>query len=69
MHVSHKLLSTGYHHVRATGYAHLYAQWPIGTLCDTFSVSAGEFPPSLETIDLFVEAANRAAEQHTEPQS
>lgn len=28
--LEYKLLSTGYHYVRAARFAHLFAQWPIG---------------------------------------
>lgn len=62
MNVTHKILSTGYHYVRATGYAHLFAQWPRGTRCDYAAVSASDIPPSDETIREFIEAAQRAAD-------
>lgn len=62
MEVKHKLLD-GHHYVRAVGYAHLFAQWPCGTRCDHSSVSAGEMPPSVATVERFIDAAQRAADQ------
>ena len=62
MEVKHKLTDTGYHYVRAVGYWHLFAQWPIGTQCDHSSVSAGEMPPDDTTINRFIEAAQSAAD-------
>lgn len=61
--VTYKLLSTGYHYVRAVGYAHLFAQWPVGTLCDHSAVSSGEFVLSPETISNFIKAAQSAADK------
>lgn len=67
MQVKHYVLTTGYHHVRAVGYAHLFAQWPVGTRCDHSSISAGEMPPiDSALVDYFIELANRAADQSEE---
>lgn len=66
MEVRYKLTDTGYHYARAVGYAHLFAQWPRGTQCDHSSVSAGEIPPSPETIDRFIAAAQSAADNSGE---
>lgn len=67
MKVEYKRLPSGYHYARAVGFAHLFAQWPPGTQCDTLSVSAGEMPMSLETVDTFIEAAQRAADSAPVP--
>lgn len=61
MQVTHTLLDTGYHHVRAVGYAHLFAQWPVGVPVSTSDVSYGEFWPGADTIFRFCEAAQTAA--------
>jgi hypothetical protein len=61
MQVEHKVLSTGYHHVRAIGYAHLYAQWPMGTRLTFDAISTGEGFVRDETLAEFIEQAERAA--------
>lgn len=65
MQVTYKRLDTGYHHVRAVGFAHLFAQWPIGSPVTSLDVSYGECHPGADTIREFCEAAQRAADtQH-----
>lgn len=62
MNVTHKILSTGYHHVRAVGYAHLFAQWPVGTRLSLADISDGEMPVSVATLNEFASAAKMAAD-------
>lgn len=66
MQVTHKILDTGYHHVRAVGYAHLFAQWPRGCPVTSFDVSHGEFHPGADVLREFCEAAQRAADEATQ---
>lgn len=65
MEVTHNILDTGYHHVRAVGYAHLYAQWPKGSPVTCFDVSYGECHPGPDVITNFCNAAQRAADQQS----
>lgn len=61
MNVSHKIIDSGYHYVKALDYAHLFAQWPVGTELTIEQVSQGEFKKSDETISNFISAALAAA--------
>lgn len=62
MQVTHKIIDTGYHYVRAVGYHHLYAQWPVGLTLASDQVSHGLMPMSSETLDQFRDAAQKAAD-------
>jgi hypothetical protein len=65
MNVTHKIIDTGYHHVRAVGYAHLYAQWSVGSPVTSFDVSYGESHPGPDAIREFCESAQQAADAAT----
>lgn len=66
MNVTHKFIDTGYHYVRAVGYAHLFAQWPRGTQLAYDQISHGEMPMSELTLAKFIDAAQRAADEATQ---
>lgn len=57
--VSHKRLASGYHFVNAVGYAHLFAQWPVGTELTIEHVSHHWQP--IDTINEFISEAMKAA--------
>ena len=61
MRVTHKILDSGYHHVRALGYTHLFAQWPKGSPVTSNDVSYGECHPGADVVREFCEAAQEAA--------
>lgn len=39
MRLEHKRLDSGYHHVRDAEAHHLFAQWPVGAVCQAEDVS------------------------------
>lgn len=61
MELTHKILESGYNQVVAVEYAHLFAQWPVGTDLTMEHVSQGEFKQSDETIDKFIKLAMESA--------
>lgn len=62
MNIKYTRLATGYHHVRATDFHHLFAQWPVGADLDQEHVSFGESPISEQTLIDFMTEAQECAE-------
>jgi hypothetical protein len=61
MNIKYSRLSTGYHHVRATDFSHLFAQWPVGAELEQQHVSFGESEIGEQTlIDFMTEAQQMA---------
>jgi hypothetical protein len=50
MNIKYSRLSTGYHHVRATDFSHLFAQWPVGAELEQQHVSFGESEIGEQTL-------------------
>lgn len=61
-HVIYKRLSTGYHYVRDTSAAHVFAQWPVGEELLPMHVSHNGL--SSAEILRFIEVANVARQAH-----
>jgi hypothetical protein len=65
MNIKYTRLPTGYHHVRATDFHHLFAQWPVGYPLEQQHVSFGESEIGEQTlIDFIVEAEECAEMRH-----
>lgn len=58
---AHKILPSGYHHVRFDGWAHGFAQWPAVRACEASDVSLGTQAISVEALADLVRRANAAA--------
>ncbi len=62
MRLTHKILDTGYHYVRAGDYAHLFAQWSVGARLERENVSYGEGYIDYEKLRDFMDKAQRLAD-------